>query len=58
MKQSHFATPRTMHDGTWIANAQAIHHFRQSRTESAAGVVLAVVIGILLAAALLHWYSS
>lgn len=55
MKQSYFETPRTMESATWVTSGQAIHHYPQSRTEVAAGVVLAVVIGVLLAAALLHW---
>ncbi len=55
MKSSYHTTPRTMEDATWIAGGQAIHHYPQSRTERAAGVVLAVVIGIVLAALLVHW---
>lgn len=55
MKSSYHTTPRTMESATWIASGQAIHYYPQSRTERAAGVVLAVVIGILLAAALVHW---
>ena len=31
---------------------------RESRTESAAGFMLAVLIGVLLAAALVHWWAS
>ncbi len=55
MKSSYVTTPRTMEDATWVAGGQAIHHYPQSRTERAAGFVLAVVIGVLLAAALVHW---
>lgn len=55
MKSSYITTPRTMADATWVAGGQAIHHYPQSRTERAAGVVLAIVIGALLAAALVHW---
>jgi len=57
MKSSYHTTPRTMDECTFISGGQAIHHYPQSRTESAAGVVLAIVIGILLAAAVLHWWS-
>ena len=35
----------------------AIQHFPQSRTESAAGFVLAIVLGIVGAAALVHWWA-
>jgi len=58
VKQSYISTPRTMEDATWVAGGQAIHHYPQSRTERAAGVFLAVVIGILMAAALLHWWTT
>lgn len=50
-----FVIPRTMESGHWSFDADPIQHFPQSRTEKAAGVVLAVVIGVLLAAALVHW---
>jgi ABC-type nitrate/sulfonate/bicarbonate transport system permease component len=58
MKSSYIITPRTMEDATWVAGGQAIHHYPQSRTEVAAGVVLAVVIGIALAALLVHWATQ
>jgi hypothetical protein len=58
MKSSYVTTPRTMEDATWVAGGQAIHHYPQSRTERAAGVVLAVVIGILMAGALVVWWSA
>lgn len=58
MKSSYITTPRTMEDATWVAGGQAIHHYPQSRTEVAAGVVLAVVIGIFLAAGFVHWWSA
>lgn len=57
MKSSYHTTPRTMEDATWVAGGQAIHHYPQSRTEVAAGFVLAVVIAIVLAAAAVHWWS-
>jgi hypothetical protein len=53
-----FVIPRTMESGHWSFNADPIEHYPQSRTERAAGVVLAVVIGLLGAAALLHWWAS
>lgn len=55
MKASYFVTPRTMESAQWACNADPISYHPQSRTESAAGVVLAVVIGIIFAALLLHW---
>ena len=58
MKSSYVTTPRTMDDATWVAGGQAIHHYPQSRTERAAGVVLAVVIGIIGAAGLVHWWAA
>ena len=58
MKSSHYLTPRTMEDATWVSGGQAIHHYPQSRTESAAGVVLAIVLGIVFAAAMVHWWAS
>ena len=58
MKSSYISTPRTMEDATWVAGGQAIHHYPQSRTERAAGVVLAVVIGIALAVLLVAWWST
>ena len=58
MKSSYTKSPRTLDECTFIAGGNAIQHFPQSRTEHAAGFVLAVVIGIVLAAALVHWYAS
>ena len=55
MKSSYYVTPRTMQDCTFIESGNAFTHYPQSRTESAAGVILAIVIGVLLAAALVHW---
>lgn len=53
-----FQIPRTMESGSWRYDCDPISHYPQSRTEAAAGVVLAVVIGVVLAAALLHWWAS
>lgn len=50
-----FTIPRTMESGHWSFDADPIQHFPQSRTEKAAGVVLAVVIGVLLAWLLVNW---
>lgn len=58
LKNSHYQSPRTMEDATWVAGGQAIHYYPESRTERAAGVVLAVVIGIVLAALLVHWAAQ
>lgn len=58
MKSSYYTTPRTMDEATWISGGNAVHHYPQSRTEVAAGVVLAVVLGIVFAAALLHWWAA
>lgn len=58
MKQSYTQTPRTMQSATWIEGGQAVHFYPQSRTESAAGVVLAIVLGIVFAAALVHWWAA
>lgn len=58
MKSSYVTTPRTMEDATWVAGGQAIHYYPQSRTEKVAGLVLAVVIGVLMAGALVAWWSA
>lgn len=53
-----FVIPRTMESGHWSFDADPIQHFPQSRTERAAGVVLAVVIGVIGAAGLVHWWAA
>lgn len=53
-----YTIPRTMESGHWSFNADPIEFYPQSRTERAAGVVLAVVIGIIGAASLVHWWAS
>jgi ABC-type nitrate/sulfonate/bicarbonate transport system permease component len=58
MKSSYITTPRTLEDATWVAGGQAIHHYPQSRTEKVAGLVLAVVIGVLMALALVAWWTA
>jgi hypothetical protein len=53
-----YTIPRTMESGHWSFNADPIEHYPQSRTERAAGVVLAVVIGVMMALALVAWWSA
>jgi hypothetical protein len=53
-----YVIPRTMESGHWSFNADPIEHYPQSRTERAAGVVLAVVIGMMMATALVAWWSA
>jgi hypothetical protein len=53
-----YTIPRTMESGHWSFNADPIEHYPQSRTERAAGVFLAVVIGILMATALVAWWTA
>ena len=53
-----YVIPRTMESGRWAFDADPIQHYPQSRTESAAGVVLAIVLGIVFAAALVHFWVS
>jgi hypothetical protein len=33
------------------------HKRLESRAEAAAGIVLAIIVGVVLAAALVHWWS-
>lgn len=53
-----FQIPRTMEGGSWRYDCDPISHYPQSRTERAAGVVLAVVLGIIGAAMLVHWWAT
>ena len=41
-----------------VRYASAVHRMPQSKGEEAAGVVLAVVLGVLLACALMSWWAS
>jgi hypothetical protein len=53
--------PRTLADSQFVlGHAAAEHpaHHRPSITERIAGVMLAVVIGVVLAAALFHWAAQ
>ena len=53
-----YVIPRTMERASWRYDCDPISHYPQSRTERAAGVVLAVVIGVLMAAALVAWWTA
>ena len=58
MKTSHYLTPRSLDACHWDARGQALHHFPCPERESAASVALAVVLGVLGALALVHWWAS
>ncbi len=54
-------TPRTLSECSFVVGYRSLdhsHHRRESVTERAAGVVLAVVCGVMLALALAHWWSA
>ena len=53
-----FTIPRTMEQGRWAFDCDPISYHPQSRTERAAGVVLAVFIGVAMALALVAWWTS
>ena len=53
-----YVIPRTMESGHWSFNADPISYHPQSRTEKVAGLVLAVVIGVLMALALVAWWTT
>lgn len=57
MKPSHLKTPRTMNEGVWMSGYQR-GSVVTSRAEDVAGMLLAVAIGIGLAALLVAWWSS
>lgn len=51
--------PRTLAEAWPCERANAIEYYPSAaRWERPAGVLLAIVIGIALAAALIHWWSS
>ena len=54
MKLSHYQTPRTLADCTFEVG----HPEVMSRTESVAGVLLAIAIGVGMACLLVAWWSS
>ena len=58
MKTSHYLTPRSLDACHWDARGQALHHFPQRDRENAASVALAIVMGVLLALYLVHWWAS
>jgi hypothetical protein len=53
-----YTIPRTMEQGRWAFDADPISYHPQSRTEKVAGLVLAVVIGVLMALVLVAWWSA
>jgi hypothetical protein len=53
-------TPRTLADCSFTVGHQLIehtHHRRESPAERIAGVLLATALGVIGAAALVHWWS-
>jgi len=60
MKPSHTQTPRTLADCTFQQGYTSIYPMahREPAWEKFAGIVLAVVIGVGLAALLVAWWSS
>ena len=57
MKPSHTQTPRTLDECNFQTGYQCAN-FKESTWERVAGYVLAVVIGVGLAALLVAWWSS
>lgn len=57
MKQSHYTTPRTLNECHWTPGYQSLSD-REPLWEKVAGYVLALVIGVGLAAALVIGWSS
>ena len=53
-----YSIPRTMAGGSWRYDCDPIEHYPQSRVEVAAGFALAMVIGVVLALALVHWWTT
>lgn len=53
-----YTIPRTMESGRWAFDADPIQHFPESGTQKVYGFVLALVIGIGLALALVHFWVS
>ena len=58
MKPSHTVTPRQMSDGQFWLNADPIEHYPESGTQKVYGYLLALGIGMGLAAALVAWWSA
>ena len=56
MKDSHYRTPRTLAEGQWTPGYQSLQ--KEPMWEAVAGYVLALVIGIGLAALLVVGASS
>jgi hypothetical protein len=57
MKQSHYTTPRTLNECHWTPGYQSLSD-REPLWEKVAGYVLALVIGVGLAAGLFIGWSS
>lgn len=57
MKDSHLRTPRTMDEGHWTPG-YVIHEPKISKWERVADYVLAIVIGVCVAATLVTWWSA
>lgn len=57
MKQSHYTTPRTLNECHWTPGYQSLSD-REPLWEKVAGYVLALVIGVGLAAGLVIGWSS
>lgn len=57
MKPSHFSTPRSLNECQFTPGYTTQPVFN-ARAEAIGGVVLAVLIGVGLAAALVAWWSS
>jgi hypothetical protein len=58
MKDSHLKTPRTLNECHWTPGYESIPSDKEPLWEVIAGYVLAVVIGVALAAALFYGLSS
>jgi hypothetical protein len=58
MKQSHLTTPRTLNECHFTPGYTSAGPQRETIAERIAGYVLAVVIGVGLAALLVAWWSS
>lgn len=58
MKPSHLKTPRTMNEGIWMSGYQSGSVGKSPIAEDVASILVAVAIGIGLAALLVAWWSS
>lgn len=55
-----YTTPRTLSESTFVTGYTSIHPMahREPRWEKIAGYALAIIIGLALAAALVHGWSA